>query len=66
MIQILVTYKIKIKSDAIKSLVKMTRSKIKWRKRLEAAPKLKKLNCKQSPMILTRSELHDLLFINCL
>ncbi|WP_268064226.1 hypothetical protein [Clostridium sp. CF011] len=42
----------------------MARAKTSWRKRLEAAPELKRLNYEQSTGILTRSVLRDLLFNN--
>ena len=48
----------------IKYSAKMARAKTSWRKRLEAAPELKRLNYEQSTNILTRSALHDLLFNN--
>lgn len=42
----------------------MTRDKTSWRKKLEAAPELKKWDCEQSTGVLTRSALRELLFNN--
>jgi len=42
----------------------MARAKTSWRKKLEAAPELKRIINEQSTSILTRSALRDLLFNN--
>ena len=65
MVYILINYKINKGTHAnIINLVKMARAKTSWRKKLEAAPELKRLNYGQSTSILTRSALRDLLFNN--
>ncbi|WAG39651.1 hypothetical protein LL065_15320 [Clostridium estertheticum] len=48
----------------IKNLVKISRTKTRWRKILKETPKLKKSSYDQSTSILTRSALRDLLFNN--
>ena len=42
----------------------MARDRTRWRKRLEAAPDLKRWDYNQSTGVLTRSALRDLLFDN--
>lgn len=56
-----VRYKIK---KEINYLFKMTGDKTKWRKKFEAATKLKKWNWDKSPGVLTISALRDILFNN--
>ena len=64
-VQILINYKINKGTHAnIRNSVKMARAKTSWRKKLETAPELKRLNYEQSTSILTRSALRDLLFNN--
>jgi hypothetical protein len=58
-----ISEKYKIKKE-IKYLIKMTKYKSNWRKKLETAPKLRKWYWDKSPGVLTISALRDLLFNN--